>query len=122
MPSESQFTSKLLRALRARMPNAVVLKHSDSFSGGIPDFSITNFDSYIAENKTVWIEVKLLGPPSVIFKPLQVEMLRRLGGYYLIWDARAKRVYFFSAACTSTTQSKKELTFKQLVEVIAEMF
>lgn len=122
MPSESQFTSKLLKALRARMPNAVVLKHSDSFSGGIPDFSITSFDPYISEKRTAWIEVKLLGPPSVMFKPLQVEMLRRLGGAYIIWDVSVKRGYFFSAKDVGATRAEYPLTFRQLIEAIEVLF
>lgn len=121
MPSESRFTQRLIKALRARLSSAVILKHSDSYTSGIPDFSITNFDSG-PHAKVVWIEVKLLGPPSTMFRALQVEMLRRLGGYYLIWDVNAKKAYFFSATDISASQAEEPLTFKQLVEEIAEIF
>lgn len=68
--TESQFTQRLLRELRRRMPDAVIFKHNDRTTGGIPDFSIT------VGGKTTWWEVKVY--PNKL-STLQMETLRRLG-------------------------------------------
>ena len=53
--TESQFQGRLLRALRAHpsLKDAVIFKHSDRFSSGVPDFSVT------VGCRTTWWEVKV---------------------------------------------------------------
>lgn len=53
--TESQFTHKLLRALKQhpRLQDAWIQKHSDRVNAGIPDFSITR------GRTTIWAEVKM---------------------------------------------------------------
>lgn len=53
--TESAFTRKLLRALRSHtvLKDAVIFKHADRFSAGIPDFSVT------VNGRTTWWEVKV---------------------------------------------------------------
>lgn len=45
----------MLRALKSStaLRNAVIFKHSDRFSAGIPDFSVT------VNGNTLWVEVKM---------------------------------------------------------------
>ena len=55
MPTESQFTARLLRALRAHpaLRDAVIWKHNDRTTRGIPDFSMT------INGRTTWWEIKV---------------------------------------------------------------
>lgn len=55
---ENDISSALGRAFREVMPGAVVYKHADQFTAGIPDLSVT------ANGKTAWIEVKYDRPRS----------------------------------------------------------
>ena len=52
---ESKFTQKLLKALRShpRLHSAVIFKHNDRSTRGIPDFSIS------IGVRTLWFEVKV---------------------------------------------------------------
>lgn len=55
MPSEKSLLANLLNSLRKEIPRAVIFKHADSWTVGMPDVSISfNY-------KTTWIEAKL-GP------------------------------------------------------------
>lgn len=69
---EAEFTRKLLRALRSRdtLKDAVIFKHADRFSAGIPDFSVT------LNERTTWWEVKV--KPNTMTK-LQSWFLAKLG-------------------------------------------
>lgn len=119
--TEAEFTSrKLLPALREAMPNAVCLKHCDLMSGGIPDLSVTRFDTG-PYARTVWAEVKLTNRPGVMFKPLQVEMLKRLGGWYVVWNPRMRWAYLFRAD-ELEKWSDHPLTFEALIEKMARFF
>ena len=53
---ESQFQSRLLKALRLHpaLQDAVIFKHSDRFNTGVPDFSVTT-----REGRTTWWELKV---------------------------------------------------------------
>ena len=51
--TEATLTLGLRRALRARLPRAVIYKHSDSVTAGTPDLSVT------WSRRTTWLEVKL---------------------------------------------------------------
>jgi len=82
--TETQFTSRLTKALRKQLgPYHIVWKHADGYTAGIPDISI-NWGG-----NTLWIEVKLASNPK-IFEPLQVAMLRKLDGHYVIWDTKTR--------------------------------
>ena len=73
--TESQFSAKLLRALRQRMPNAVVWKLNDRFTSGIPDAVV------VYEGMATWLEMKMKhGPLSAI----QYETLKRLKRGYVV--------------------------------------
>jgi hypothetical protein len=86
---ESKFTSRLLTTLRAKIPEAVVLKHSDRFTGGIPDFSIT------IDGATTWFEVKIAPNTTTT---IQWETLRRLKrAYVVIYDDGWKLGVVFQA-------------------------
>jgi len=51
--TESQQTLKLLKELRKRMRNAVIFKHHNFYTAGVPDFSVS------LDGRTVWFECKL---------------------------------------------------------------
>lgn len=53
--TEATLKSALVRALRT-LPNAVVFRHEDRFTHGIPDISIT------LHHATTWLEVKFANP------------------------------------------------------------
>lgn len=54
--TETQLKARLIRTLRASLNNAVIFRHEDQFTSGIPDISIT-WKGY-----TTWLEVKLAKP------------------------------------------------------------
>ena len=74
---EGKVTQKLLKELRNKIPSAWICKHSNSYVGGIPDFSITYRDS------TSWWEIKTDSKVSL----LQAETLKRIGStaHVIIW-------------------------------------
>jgi hypothetical protein len=76
--TESQFSAKLLRALRQRMPNAIIWKLNDRFTSGIPDAVV------VYEGRATWLEMKI-GTNSVT--PIQWETLYKLKrGYVVSWN------------------------------------
>jgi hypothetical protein len=78
---ESQFKSKLLKALRARMPGAVVWALSARFITGMPDAVV------VYEGRTTWFEMKIGSNPLT---KIQFETLRRLRRAYEVrWDRNA---------------------------------
>lgn len=50
--TESRLMAACLKMLRAELPGAVIFKHADARSSGVPDVSIT------WRGKTIWIEFK----------------------------------------------------------------
>lgn len=115
--TEAHFTQRLLRALRQAMPDATIFKFNDRTTAGIPDFCICQ------GGKTTWCEVKLLGPPSVMFKPLQLEMLKRLHGIYVVWNPKTKAAYVaVAASCPKDFRSSYPYTFTELVEWFRSAF
>lgn len=54
--TEASLTSALVKLAREQLRGAVVLKHADSFTYGIPDLSVT------WHGKTTWWEVKFADP------------------------------------------------------------
>ena len=63
MNPETPYTNKVRRLLKATYPNIVVVKHSDSFTGGIADIHAS-----LPNAKTIWIEFKYL--PAIARKRL----------------------------------------------------
>lgn len=57
--SEKKFIKKVIAHLRSAMPGAVVIRHEDKFTKGIPDASIT------AGGRTVWLEFKWVGDSAI---------------------------------------------------------
>jgi hypothetical protein len=68
--TESSLTTDLLKALRAALPNAVVLKHNERVLSGVPDFSVT------LAGRTSWWEVKF--GPRIVSKGIQQLTCARL--------------------------------------------
>lgn len=111
---ETQFTSKLVKALREGLgPDAIIFKHADGFTAGIPDITVT-YRGY-----TMWIEAKLANNPK-IFEPLQLALLRKLDGYYVIWDTKLKKGSFLGVQETSLFKDGLMYNFKDLVTRIIE--
>lgn len=70
---EAYLKKKLVAALEAEMAGAVVIRHEDQFTAGIPDLSVT------WALTTTWIEVKYDRPKArAKVSALQARMLRRL--------------------------------------------
>jgi len=53
---ETQLKSALTRLLRKSLKNAVIFRHEDQYTAGIPDISVT------WNGHTTWLEVKLANP------------------------------------------------------------
>lgn len=68
---EGKLKSDLVNRLRARLHGAVVLRHEDEATAGVPDISITH------KRRTVWIEVKFANP-RVRGKDIQKHIARQL--------------------------------------------
>lgn len=82
---EASLKSSLRDAFKSTIPMAVVLRHEDRFTAGIPDFSVT------AAKRTVWLEVKH-GTPDFDSPGVQELMCTRLArnGYcwYVVYEER----------------------------------
>ena len=115
--TETQFTGKFVRALREHLGLAfIVWKHADGYSAGIPDISIS------CSRDTMWIEAKLMSNPK-IFEPLQLAILKKLEGHYVIWDAKIKRGCRFRAedvVSREQVQDRCRYAFNKLVENILD--
>lgn len=102
MSEENAQTLKVVKALRQRLPGAVTFKHTDMYTMGVPDFSVT------LRGLTTWYEAKYLDEkcvhhvvgsvpsvdkvavrPRLHVPAVQWETLRRLGrGYLVVYTAR----------------------------------
>jgi hypothetical protein len=107
---ESKFTGKLLKALRRhpRLAGAVIWKHNDWSTAGIPDFSITH------NQQTTWFEVKIF--PNTPTK-LQRHYLNLLGLSAFVITYGGDNAVGFERVNGYYT----EMTFKELVEQIARV-
>jgi len=107
--TESQFQSRLLKALRSHpaLKDAVIFKHSDRFSRGIPDFSVT------VNARTTWWEVKVA--PGKTTK-IQSWFLAKLGACAFVIKASSdgRWVEIFNATYGRGTQ------FASAIEEIVE--
>jgi hypothetical protein len=117
MMTESQFTAKLLRALRATGEFEIIWKHNDRVTAGIPDFQ-----TWRSMNWSTCCEVKLIGSPGKMFQPLQLETLKRVRGWYLIWNPRIRRGFLFRADDWKEWTKQTPLTFAEIVERIRGEF
>jgi len=105
--TESFFTRKLLKALRSHpaLLDAVIWKHNDASTGGIPDFSVS------IGKITMWGEVKRY--PNKPTK-LQWNSIGRLGsGCLLITDHRNGLIGLWQP-----TKAAATFNFDDLVEEI----
>ena len=88
--TEATLKAALRKAILKRVPKAVVYRHEDHFTAGIPDLSVT------LPPRTVWIEVKFANRRKAEPTKLQALALRRLDGVlltYRIQKATKKRPY-----------------------------
>lgn len=83
--TEAFLLSNLLNKLRATLPRAVVIKHCDRMTSGVPDFSVT------MNGRTSWWETKY-ACPSFKSQGIQELTLLRLAtaGYarYIVWEEK----------------------------------
>jgi predicted HAD superfamily Cof-like phosphohydrolase len=68
--NEAYLKGRLKKAVQKRIPSAVIFRHEDQFTGGIPDMSVT------AHGSSVWVEVKWKRGKLT---PLQRHTLERIG-------------------------------------------
>ena len=84
---ESTLVTQLKNALCAGLPGAVVFKHHDAITAGIPDLSVT------WKGTTTWLEVKY---NTDRIRPLQHNTLLRLArqnrAYYVIYHLKPQKV------------------------------
>lgn len=121
---ESTWTCAFLHDLRKALPEAEVIKFNSygaAVEGGIPDFSVTRFDVG-PYSKTVWCEVKVLPSQNKMFKPLQLERLKRLGGWYLVWHLTNRRGWLFRADESENWSEGATYTRQELIDRIARFF
>jgi hypothetical protein len=113
---ETRFTSKLTKVLRDKLgPAYIVWKHADGYTGGIPDISISH------GRHTLWIEAKL-SINRKIFEPLQMGYLKKLEGYYLIWNSKEHSGVFFPAQEAPKEVFGYGMSFEALVnKILAEV-
>lgn len=111
MPTESELTAELIKDIKRREKQWLCLKHSDRFTAGIPDVSISH-----PQNLTVWVEVKeftnldqVLSMPSTwVDNLLQVEMLIRLNGVFYVYDPFDDRAALVRGAVVKLAYPGKE--------------
>jgi hypothetical protein len=112
--TESQFTGRLLIALRQALPGGEVIKHSDRYSTGIPDFSV----SY--GGRTEWFEVKLANNRRP-YEPIQLARLQRLHGWYVIYNTSSRSadvIFAKHAGAGNDVSMAKDIDFPSLVNLI----
>lgn len=81
--SETKLKAALVETIRARIPSAIVFRHEDKLTHGIPDISITGY------KKTIWIEAKFANPgfKSRGIQELTMRRLARAGyAFYVVWE------------------------------------
>jgi hypothetical protein len=84
---EAHFQSKLLRALRQRMPEAVIWKLSDRWTCGVPDVMVS------LRGVVTWFELKT---QSNDVTRIQAEWLKRLvRGHVVRCDTVSGKLWYF---------------------------
>lgn len=90
---ESKLTKALLKEIRARMPYAVVFKHTEQVTSGVPDISVTY------RGRTMWVEVKrvLRGFRDTGLQALTMKQLAAVGlAYYVVYDLERDKTFVIS--------------------------
>jgi hypothetical protein len=119
--TESQFTQRLLKALRHRLPQAVILKHMNPLTAGVPDFSVTrDYGKYEGGVRTYWVEVKLSS--GNLFPPLQFETAKRMDAWYIIYSPLLHKAYMFKAREREGWSKTDPLSFDEMVERCVRFF
>jgi len=111
---ESKFTQKLLKALRShpQLHSAVIFKHNDRSTRGIPDFSIS------IGVRTLWFEVKV--NPNKLTK-IQNYFIAKLNlGASVIYSSPSGQWAAIVTPSRSIGTDVAHVTFRELIEVIVE--
>jgi hypothetical protein len=91
---EAAFTAKLLKALRTHpglIRDAVIWKHADPYSKGIPDFSIS------IGQKTIWFEVKVWPNRPTKLQSYYLSRLKAGGKLIMALSSGGKVIIAFSS-------------------------
>jgi hypothetical protein len=120
MKTETDYTGEFMNYVKGMPRPWTVLKHSDRFTKGIPDLSISNTSSI-----TVWIEAKRIDNINGNIRNahhwiskadvLQLNMVARLNGWYLIYDPAHSQTGFIRAT-TAYRHYRQELLIEKLDE------
>ena len=106
---ESQFQSRLLKALRSHpaLRDAVIFKHSDRFNTGVPDFSVTT-----REGRTTWWELKVA--------PHKLEKIQKyyLNKLVLSWCVTLVQTNLFEIAPQGVAIAKWHETDNAIEEIV----
>jgi hypothetical protein len=85
--TEADMSRKLVEHLQRGLPGAVIFKHNDQVTAGIPDISLT------WNGRTTWIEVKLVKESGVISRGIQqlrcLQLARQGSCVYVIFEQRS---------------------------------
>ncbi len=88
--TESEIQKEFTKSLRANIPGAVVIKHSDGITSGIPDNSVT------WHYRTSWIELKVERNGKRIEKLIQKLMMIHLArqgfAFYVIFTETGVKI------------------------------
>jgi hypothetical protein len=120
MTSENSYTQELVKGVRARLKKAVTFRHTDLFTKGVPDFSVTR------GGVTSWFEAKYLddsrllryenGDAFVVVRPtlhvplIQWENLRLLlYGYLVVYTPAGHALTHVSGKRETVGQMKLRL-------------
>lgn len=99
---ESEICSRLVKHLRTVFRQAVVFKHADQFTAGVPDISFT------FHGRTTWLELKH-AKPSVQDTGLQAANMLRLANagqaYYVIFDQQMDQTFIVEPQNLKTWRS-----------------
>lgn len=83
---EVDLVRNLIDTLRKELAGAVVFKHADTMTAGIPDISVT------WGGMTTWLEVKYQTGEAIGFRAAQDQMMIRLrligSAYYVLYEDR----------------------------------
>jgi hypothetical protein len=87
--NEASLKSELVRTLRKELLGAVVFRHEDKLTSGIPDISVT------WHKKTTWLEAKYLNPHfhSKGIQELTVRRLSSAGSCFYVLYTNIKGIY-----------------------------
>jgi len=100
--NEATCKAGLAKTLRTLRPDAVVYRHEDQFTAGIPDLSVTAYGC------TVWVEVKYNRPGRKgKLTPIQARALTRLRGLLLVYEYTNRRVVLYDYLTGATLLDMK---------------